>query len=55
MIDKNELCQKVISLYPDIDKCGIDINVEFDEDQNTFEHMLYWYDWLNSFNWFGLR
>ena len=36
MIDKNELCQKIISLFPDIGKCGIDVNVEFDESQNTW-------------------
>ena len=36
MIDKEELCQKIIALYPDIGQCGIDVNVEFDEDQNTW-------------------
>ena len=36
MIDKEELCQKIIKLYPDIGQCGIDVNVEFDEDQNTW-------------------
>lgn len=36
MIDKEELCQKIITLYPDIGECGIDIQVEFDEDQNTW-------------------
>ena len=35
MIDKEELCEKIIALYPDIGKCGIDVNVEFDEDQNV--------------------
>jgi hypothetical protein len=34
MIEKEELCEKIIALYPDIGKCGIDVNVEFDEDQN---------------------
>ena len=34
MIDKDQLCRKIIALYPDIGKCGIDVNVEFDEDQN---------------------
>jgi hypothetical protein len=36
MIDKEELCQKIIELYPDIGECGIDVNVEFDKDQNTW-------------------
>ena len=36
MIDKKELCRKIIELYPDIGQCGIDVNVEFDEDQNTW-------------------
>ena len=30
MIDKEELCNKIIALYPDIGQCGIDVNVEFD-------------------------
>ena len=36
MVDKKELCQKIIELYPDIGQCGIDVNVEFDHDQNTW-------------------
>jgi len=36
MIDKDELCQKIVNLYPDIGKCGIDVNVEFDTDYNTW-------------------
>ena len=36
MIDKEELCKKIIELYPDIGECGIDVKVEFDEDQNTW-------------------
>jgi hypothetical protein len=36
MIDKEALCQKIISLYPDIGECGIDVKVEFDKDQNTW-------------------
>ena len=36
MIDKEELCQKIIALYPDIGQCGIDVNVQFDEDQNSW-------------------
>ena len=36
MIDKEALCQKIIALYPDIGQCGIDVNVEFDDDQNAW-------------------
>ena len=36
MITKEELCQKIIALYPDIGQCGIDVNVEFDKDQNSW-------------------
>ena len=36
MIDKEELCEKIVALYPDIGKCGIDVNVGFDGDQNTW-------------------
>ena len=36
VIDKEELCRKIITLYPDIGKCGIDVNVEFDKEQNTW-------------------
>jgi len=36
MIHKEELCEKIIGLYPDIGQCGIDVNVEFDEDQSTW-------------------
>jgi hypothetical protein len=31
MIDRNELCQKIRELYPDIGACGIDVSVDFDE------------------------
>ena len=31
MIDKDELCQKIIDIYPDIEECGIDVDVAFDE------------------------
>ncbi len=36
MIDKEELCQKIIALYPDIGQCGIDVSVEFDKSQNAW-------------------
>ena len=31
MVDKNELCEKIRSIYPDIGECGIAVNVEYDE------------------------
>jgi hypothetical protein len=36
MIDKNELCEKIRHLYPDIGECGIDINVEYDDGQKSW-------------------
>lgn len=30
MYSKEELCKKIIKLYPDIGKCDIDITVEYD-------------------------
>jgi hypothetical protein len=36
MIDKFALCQKIKELYPDIGECGIDINVDFDPQENTW-------------------
>jgi hypothetical protein len=36
MISKEELCQKIISLYPDIGVCGLDVNVEFDKTNNAW-------------------
>ena len=36
MIDKDELCQKIVELYPDIGECGIDVNVEFDTQNNAW-------------------
>jgi hypothetical protein len=36
MIEKEELCKKIIALYPDIGQCGIDVNVEFDKEQNAW-------------------
>jgi hypothetical protein len=31
MINKRDLCKKISDIYPDIGKCGIDIEVNFDE------------------------
>jgi hypothetical protein len=36
MYDKAELCEKIRSIYPDIGECGIDIDVEFDQDQKSW-------------------
>ncbi len=36
MYDKNELCKKILELYPDIGECGIDINVDYDEEQKAW-------------------
>ena len=30
-MDKNKLCEKISSLYPDIVECGLDLNVAYDE------------------------
>jgi len=32
MYDKNELCEKIKTLYPDIGECNIDLNVDYDEE-----------------------
>ncbi len=31
MVDKNTLCEKIRSIYPEIGECGIDIDVAYDE------------------------
>lgn len=36
MIDKAELCKKIIEIYPDIGACGIDVQVEFDETERRW-------------------
>lgn len=36
MIDKAELCQKIIDIYPDIGECGIDVNVDYDTEQERW-------------------
>ncbi len=35
MYDKEALCKKIQSLYPDIGECGIDVKVDFDEAQDS--------------------
>jgi hypothetical protein len=36
MYDKAELCEKIRTIYPDIGECGIDIDVNFDQDQKSW-------------------
>jgi hypothetical protein len=31
MHNKKELCDKIVSLYPDIGECGINVSVEYDK------------------------
>ncbi len=36
MHDKNELCQKITTLYPAIGECGIDVDVDFDDQKKVW-------------------
>ena len=36
MIDKAQLCEKIMEIYPDIGQCGIDINVDYDAEQDRW-------------------
>ena len=36
MIDKKDLCSKIIEIYPDIGECGIDVDIEYDEDRQRW-------------------
>ena len=36
MHTKEELCAKIRSVHPDIGQCGIDVNVDWDEDKKTW-------------------
>lgn len=36
MYSKEDLCNKINELYPDIGKCGIDITVEYDSKQKIW-------------------
>lgn len=36
MYDTNSLCDKIKEVFPDVGECGIDIKVEFDEDNKTY-------------------
>jgi hypothetical protein len=36
MMDKQQICAKIKEIYPDIGRCGIDINVDYDESQQRW-------------------
>ena len=36
MYSKKALCEKIRELYPDIGECGIDVDVDYDEDQKSY-------------------
>lgn len=36
MISKEELCQKIRDIYPDIGECGIDVEVDYDNAQERW-------------------
>jgi hypothetical protein len=36
MYDKKELCDKIRSVFPDIGECGIDLDVDYDEEKKAW-------------------
>ncbi len=36
MHNKEELCQSIKSLYPEIGQCGIDVTIEYDQDKKAW-------------------
>jgi hypothetical protein len=36
MVDKVTLCEKIRKIYPDVGKCGIDVDAEYDQDQQRW-------------------
>ena len=36
MYDKNTLCEKIRSIYPEIGECGIDVDVSYDEQKEAW-------------------
>jgi hypothetical protein len=36
MIDKETLCEKIRSIYPDVGACGIDVRAEYDENEKSW-------------------
>ncbi len=36
MVDKQSLCKKIESVFPDIGECGIDVNVDYDNEVKSW-------------------
>ena len=36
MINKAQLCEKIREIYPDIGQCGIDLQVDYDDEQKRW-------------------
>jgi hypothetical protein len=36
MLDRKELCERIASIYPEIGECGIDVDVEWNEDKKAW-------------------
>lgn len=36
MLGKNELCEKIRSIFPDIGECGIDLMVDYDDTKKAW-------------------
>ena len=36
MIDKHTICQSIRDIYPDIGECGIELSVDFDEENDAW-------------------
>jgi hypothetical protein len=36
MYNKNQLCEKIRSVHPDIGECGVDIDVNYDKNNNAW-------------------
>jgi hypothetical protein len=35
-MEKSELCQKIREIYPDIGECGIDVDANYDDEQERW-------------------
>jgi len=36
MHDKNELCRKIQSIYPEVGECGIDVDVDYSQEKGAW-------------------
>ncbi len=36
MIDREQLCKKIMEIYPDIGRCGINLDVRYDEEKKAW-------------------